>query len=295
MRATRAFVFPAQQTTPSGPREEIISLKIGKTLAQATLQRGLLTSSVMLTALLIWELVVRVFDIHPIVLPAPLRVLEVAWQEQVALLRGFAITGAAACSALLVSIVVGTAVAILFSQSPLMRIAFQPYVIFLQTVPIVAIAPLLITWFGYGFGTIVLVSTIISLFPIISNVTAGLISVDRNLVELFQLQDARRLQTLFKLRIPYAVSHLVLGMRISAGLTVIGAIIGELFVGSGAKYAGLGKLMTGWQNLARTDALLAVVMTSTLLGLVMLGAVNLTSRLLLRRWTDGSGFEKNAG
>ncbi len=247
----------------------------------------------MAVALLMWDLAVRIFDIHPIVLPSPIRVLQAGWQERIPLMRGFIITGAAAFSALLVSIIVGSLVAILFSQSPRIRIAFQPYVIFLQTVPIVAIAPLLITWFGYGFGTIVLVSTIISLFPIISNVTAGLISVDKNLVELFQLQGARRLQTLFKLRIPNAVSHLVLGMRISAGLTVIGAIIGELFVGSGAKFAGLGKLMTGWQNLAKTDALMAVVMTSTLLGLVMLGLVNLTSRWLLRRWTDGSGFEKN--
>ncbi len=168
---------------------------------------------------------------------------------------------------------------------------FSPYVVFLQTVPIVAIAPLLITWFGYYFTTVIMVATIISLFPIISNVTAGLTSVDRNLVELFRLNGASRLQTLLKLRVPYAVSHLVLGMRISSGMTVIGAIIGELFVGSGAQYAGLGKLMMGWQNLARTDALIAVVFTSTVLGLTMLAFVNLLSRVVLRRWTASSGFE----
>ena len=82
-------------------------------------------------------------------------------------------------------------------------------------------------------------------------------------------------------------------MRVSAGLTVIGAIIGELFVGSGAEYAGLGKLMTGWQILARTDALIAVVLTSTLLGLAMLNLVNLFGRLVLWRWTFNSGFEAN--
>jgi NitT/TauT family transport system permease protein len=262
--------------------------------SHGTLQQASLATAVLVVVFVVWESVVRVFQIAPIVLPAPSRVLHVAWLERIALGRGFLVTGAAAISALLVSILVGCSIAVLFSQSQRIRVAFQPYVVFLQTVPIVAIAPLLITWFGYGFGTIVLVSTIISLFPIISNVTAGLISVDRNLVELFQLQGATRLQTLLKLRIPYAVSHLVLGVRISAGLTVIGAIIGELFVGSGAKYAGLGKLMTGWQNLAKTDGLMAVVLASTLLGLVMLGGVNLASRLLLRRWTEGSGFEKNA-
>ncbi|MCA9131905.1 MAG: ABC transporter permease [Planctomycetales bacterium] len=250
------------------------------------------SSMIFLGFVLLWQVAVTALRIHPIILPSPLRVLGVAWQERTTLVEGFLATGAAALSGLAISIVLGVAIAILFSQSRLLRTAFYPYVIFLQTVPIVAIAPLLITWFGYGFKTVVLVSCIISLFPIISNVTAGLISVDQNLKDLFQLSGATRLQTLCKLRIPYAISHVILGARISAGLAVIGAIIGEFFVGSGAaSYAGLGTVMTGWQNLARTDALLAVVFISTLLGLCMLGIVNAISRLLLWRWTAGSGFE----
>jgi len=257
-------------------------------------QNGALAAGVLIAFLGIWYLAVRWSNVHPIVLPSPARVMQAAWLEREVLSRGFLVTGAAAISALLASVIVGSLLAMLFSQSSRLRIAFQPYVVFLQTVPIVAIAPLLITWFGYRFTTVILVSTIISLFPIISNVTAGLTSVDRNLVDLFQLNGATRLQTLVKLRIPNAVSHLVLGMRISSGMTVIGAIIGELFVGSGAKYAGLGKLMMGWQNLARTDALIAVVFTSTLLGLAMLTLVNLFSRLILYRWTASTGFEMNS-
>lgn len=255
------------------------------------LQNAALATGVLIAFLGIWYLVVRASKVHPIVLPSPARVLQVAWLEREVLSRGFLVTGAAAICALLASVLFGSLIAMLFSQSTRLRIAFQPYVVFLQTVPIVAIAPLLITWFGYRFTTVILVSTIISLFPIISNVTAGLTSVDRNLIDLFMMNGATRLQTLVKLRIPNAVSHLVLGMRISSGMTVIGAIIGELFVGSGAKYAGLGKLMMGWQNLARTDALIAVVFTSTLLGLTMLALVNLVSRVLLHRWTASSGFE----
>ncbi len=117
--------------------------------------------------------------------------------------------------------------------------------VFLQTVPIIAVAPLLITWSGYRWRTVVLVSVIISLFPIVSNVTAGLISVDKNLRDLFRLAHASRLQTLFKLHIPYAISHLVLGTRVSAGLSVIGAIVGEYCVGSsGIDTAGLGLIIT---------------------------------------------------
>jgi len=250
-----------------------------------------LATGVLVSFLAVWFLAVRLFNIHPIVLPSPMRVIQVAWLEREVLSRGFLVTGSAALCALLASVIVGSCIAMLFSQSARVRVAFQPYVVFLQTVPIVAIAPLLITWFGYYFTTVIMVATIISLFPIISNVTAGLTSVDRNLVELFRLNGASRLQTLLKLRVPYAVSHLVLGMRISSGMTVIGAIIGELFVGSGAQYAGLGKLMMGWQNLARTDALIAVVFTSTVLGLTMLAFVNLLSRVVLHRWTASSGFE----
>ncbi len=254
----------------------------------------MLSVAVLVTVVTAWHFAVRLFQIHPIILPEPLRVLKIAWIEREVLTQGFLITGAAAGCALLTSVIFGSAVAMLFSQSSGLRTAFQPYVVFLQTVPIVAIAPLLIIWFGYKFTTVVLIATIISLFPIISNVTAGLTSVDRNLVELFRLNGASRWQTLIKLRIPFAVSHLILGMRISSGMTVIGAIIGELFVGSVAQYAGLGKLMTNWQNLLRTDALFAVVLTSTLLGLGMLAIVNALSRFALSRWTASSGFETSS-
>lgn len=253
---------------------------------------ALLTPLVFLGFMVCWQLTILIFKIHPIILPAPSRVWAAARSEQNSLLEGFCVTGAAALLGLLASIILGTCVAIVFSQSRLLRSAFYPYVVFLQTVPIVAIAPLLITWFGYGFGTVVLVSCTISLFPIISNVTAGLVSVDESLKDLFRLNKASRLQVLLKLRIPYAVSYLILGTRVSAGLAVIGAIVGEFFVGNGATgYTGLGTLITGWQNLARTDALMAAVFTSTLLGLTMIVLVNFIATILLSRWTSGSGFE----
>ena len=256
------------------------------------LLKSVLATAAFVVFLCLWTAAVVAFRIHPIVLPTPLRVCQVAWSERWTLFQGFLSTGAASLLGLCLSVVVGSLIGVLFSQSRWLRSAFYPYVIFLQTVPIVAIAPLLITWFGYGFQTVVLVATIISLFPVVSNVTAGLISVDENLKDLFRLSRASRFQTLLKLRIPFAISHLILGTRISAGLAVIGAIVGEFFVGTGAStYAGLGTLMTGWQNLARTDALIAVIFVSTVLGLSMLGMVNLIAQTLLKRWTASSGFE----
>lgn len=249
---------------------------------------------VLMVMLLFWQVIVMWWKIHPIILPSPWQVGLAAWKERRALLVGLGLTGGAATLGLLASVSLGTMVAVLFSQSRWIRSAFYPYVVFLQTVPIVAIAPLLITWFGYGFRTVVMVACIISLFPIISNVTTGLLSIDENLKDLFRLRGATRWQTLVKLRIPLAISHLILGTRVSAGLAVIGAIIGEFFVGNGAGgYIGLGTLMTGWQNLARTDALMAVVLSSTLLGLLMIGGVNLLARRLLWRWTSSLNFESH--
>ena len=229
--------------------------------------------SVFLVFLGLWQAVVSWFHTPPMILPPPGGVLAAALREKSALLFGFCKTAGVALAALGISIAVGGGIAMVFSQARWLRVTLYPYVIFLQTVPIVAIAPLLITWFGYGFHTIVLVATIISLFPIISNVTAGLISVDTHLTDLFRLHAAGRWQTMWKLRIPFAVRSLILGARISAGLAVIGAIIGEFFVGeTSTSVAGLGTLIASWQRMVRTDAMIAAIITSTLLGLLVLEA-----------------------
>jgi NitT/TauT family transport system permease protein len=239
--------------------------------------------------LLLWHAIVSFWEIPQMILPRPGGVIAAAIREKRSLVVGFCMTAGVALCSLGLSVILGSAIAIVFSFSKWLRITLYPYVIFLQTVPIVAIAPLLITWFGYGFQTIVLVATIISLFPIVSNVTAGLISVDANLLDLFRLNGASRWQQLAKLQIPFAVRSLILGARISAGLAVIGAIVGEFFVGeTSTASAGLGTLIAGWQRMSRTDSMIAAILTSTLLGLFVLGTVNLLSRLLLKRWTAGT-------
>jgi NitT/TauT family transport system permease protein len=192
---------------------------------------------------------------------------------------------------LLASAVIGSAIAIVFSQSRVVRISFYPYVLFLQTVPIVAIAPLLILWFGNEFKTVVLVSCIISIFPVISNVTSGLISVNENLRDLFRMQSASRMQVLLKLSIPSAVPQLVLGLRISCGLAVIGAIVGEFFVGDRGAYEGLGTIITARQGNLNTASMIGAVIACALLGLVLLVFVNLIGTIVLRRWTKDVGFE----
>jgi NitT/TauT family transport system permease protein len=135
--------------------------------------------------IVVWQACIALFQIHPILLPSPGAVWQALWTERSVLLRATLVTGAAALCGLSASIVLGAIIAVLFSQSAKLRSALYPYVIFLQTVPIVAIAPLLIIWSGNNFRTIVLVSVIISIFPIVSNTTAGLMSINENLRDLF--------------------------------------------------------------------------------------------------------------
>ncbi len=252
-----------------------------------------LPASVLLIVIAAWQAIVTFTKIPPVVLPSPWSVVTEGWERREVLLRGTWITAQEAFCGFAGSLVLGFLIAVVFSQSRRARLALYPYVIFLQTVPIVAIAPLLIIWSGYNFRTIVLVTMIVSIFPVIANVTAGLISVDRQLSDLFDLLGASRWQVLTKLRMPSCIPSLVLGMRISCGLAVVGSIIGELFVGNGSSYEGLGTLMVKWQGRNWTAALIAAIFASTVLGIIFFGGVNLIAQTILRRWIVAAQFESD--
>ena len=243
---------------------------------------------------IVWHLVVQFFAIPKIILPSPIAVAQAFWNEKWILLKASWVTLKAAAVGLACSAILGSLIAILFSQSAMLRFAMYPYVIFLQTVPIVAIAPLLIMWSGNNFRTIVLVAIIISIYPVISNVTSGLLSINENYRDLFRMQAATRWQMLFKLRIPSSLSQLILGLRISSGLSVIGAIVAEFFVGNSGEYDGLGTIMTARQALLKTPELMAALVACTLLGILLFSIVNLIGRTLLGTWTKTDGFETDA-
>jgi NitT/TauT family transport system permease protein len=165
------------------------------------------------------------------------------------------------------SIVVGVLVALLFAQSRWVRKMLYPYTLLLQTVPIIAIAPLILMWVGAGTAAVTLIAFIISLAPIIANTTQGLISVEENLVHLFLMHNASRAQLLFKLRLPHAVPSLFVGIRIASGIAVIGAITGELYAGSSrVGEGGLGYSILYASSQLQTDYLFALVLAATVLG-----------------------------
>ena len=233
-----------------------------------------------------WHLSVVAWKIKPVLLPGPLLVARAIGRDFEKLLQAAGYTGAAAGMGFLSSLTVGTLIAFAFSQSRWIRNSGYPYAIFLQTVPIVAIAPLIVVWSGYGFHSVVLTAFIISLFPIIASGTAGLMGIDPDLLDYFRLNNASRWQVLWKLRLPSAVPALCTGAKTACGLSVVGAIVGEFFVGYVGKKHGLGYLIQLTSGQTKMAELFSAVLASTLLGVAIFSLVSLITAIILRRWYD---------
>jgi NitT/TauT family transport system permease protein len=236
-------------------------------------------------ATLLAEVAIRLADVPPLLLPRPSAVARAAWEQAGTLLPALASTARSVGLGLAASSSAGILAAVVLSSSRWVERAFYPYAIFFQVVPIVAIAPLLVIWFGYGTRAVVAAAFVVSVFPVIANTLTGLLSVDPALRDLFRLYGASRLATLRKLSLPWALPYVLTGLRIAAGLAVIGAIVGE-FVGGG----GLGVVVLEAMRQQRTDLVFAAVLYASGLGLVLFAAVNLASGLALRRW-HGLGRE----
>ena len=239
--------------------------------------------------LLAWIGIIYKLQIQSFMLPTPMAVVSAARERFPSLLTSLAITSAAAAGGLAAAIVVGVLVAIFFAQSRWLRRMFYPYTILLQTVPIVAVAPLILMWIGPGIFSVALIAFIICLSPIIANTTQGLISVDRNLVDLFAMNNASRTQIMLKLRLPHALPALFTGVRISSGIAVIGAITGELFAGSArVGVGGIGYALEYARSQLETDYLFALVAAATVLGFTFFFSVMFFEWFFLHKWHESA-------
>lgn len=238
---------------------------------------------VLMGVLLIWDLYVRVTHTPDYLLPMPTAVIRSLLTDR-RLLSSLGWTALAALSGFAASGVLGVLIAITLSASPILRRAFYPYTLFFQTVPIVAIAPMLLFWFPPGLELVAVCAFIVSVFPVIANTLAGLMATDPALIDLFRLYGARPLAGLWKLRLPSALPGIFTGLRIAAGLSVIGTIVAEFLVGQIVGEVGLGVRVVGGIHDSHMDEVFAAVILASLLGLAMFGAVNLAAHLTLRRW-----------
>ena len=185
---------------------------------------------------------------------------------------------------LAVAIAVGTLVPVAMIQARWIEWSIYPWAVVLQTIPILAIVPLIGFWFQFGFSSRVLVCVLISLFPIITNTLFGLKSSDQAHHDLFTLQRASRIQRLLKLQLPGALPAIVSGWRIAAGLSVVGAIVGDFFFRQGDP--GIGRLIDDYRARLQSKQLFAAVALSSLLGLVVFWGFGLLGTLLVGSWHE---------
>ena len=235
---------------------------------------------------LFWEIACRAWNVPVFLLPKPSDIAIKLASDWPTLLGALGITLRVALQAFAASIVLGTLIAFLFVQSRIIEKSLFPYAVLLQVTPIVAIAPLIVIFIKNTQAALTVCATVIAIFPIISNTTIGLRSVDPGLVNLFRMNRAGRLATLVRLRIPSALPYFFGGLRISSGLALIGAVVGEFVAGTGGRSSGLAYeiLQSGFQlDIPRMFAALFLI---TLAGVGLFVVMVVLSRLALGHWHE---------
>ncbi len=222
-------------------------------------------------------------------LPAPHEVVRVGFLDSAnlsELLHGLALTTEVALAGLAIAMVLGVGAALLMSQARWLELSLYPWAVVLQTIPILALVPLIGFWVGFGLDSRVIVCVLIALFPIIANTLFGLHSAEAGLRDLFALHGAGRLTRLRKLLIPASLPAMFAGFRISAGLSVIGAIVGDFFFKQGDP--GLGILIDLYRSRLESERMFAAIILSSLLGIAVFLFFGWLGRRVVGRWYRAS-------
>jgi NitT/TauT family transport system permease protein len=254
--------------------------------------RILLPIAVLVAGLAIWEFVVRLNDIPPYVLPGPGAVFRTLVDDWPVLSRSLLTTLVTTFEGFVAAAVGGIALALLFNQSKWLEYSLFPYAVILQVTPVIAIAPLLLIYLPQQSAVIVC-AWIVGFFPVLSNTTLGLNSVDRNLAGLFQLYGASRMQTLRYLKWPAALPFILGGLRIAGGLSLIGAVVAEIAAGSAGAGSGLAFRIAESGYRLNIPRMFAALLLLSAAGIVIYALLALASHLVLRRWHESAlGKEK---
>ncbi|QPF92401.1 ABC transporter permease [Bradyrhizobium commune] len=237
--------------------------------------------------LLAWELVVRVKEIPPYVLPAPSAIVLTLIRDWAVLSQSLATTLLTTLEGFVAASLGGIALALLFNQSKWVEYSLFPYAVVLQVTPVIAIAPLLLIYLEQQTAVVVC-AFIVAFFPVLSNTTLGLNSVDRNLAGLFRLYGASPPQTLRFLKLPAALPYILGGLRIAGGLSLIGAVVAEIAAGTAGAGSGLAYRIAESGYRLNIPRMFAALLLLSLAGIVIYGVLALISHLVLRRWHESA-------
>jgi NitT/TauT family transport system permease protein len=221
------------------------------------------------------------------ILPTPGAIVTALQTNSAALSRAALNTTEAALLGFGLAVMVSTLFALALSLSQLIRISLYPYLMILQMTPVIIFAPILQLWVGPGLKSVTIITFLICFFPLVVNTTQGLRATDRNLVELFAMWRATRLQQLIHLRVPAALPYFFTGLRIAATLTPIAALVGDYTAGSSAgDGGGLGFQAIIYSSQAKYPALFATAVVTCTIGFIFTAAVLALSWFALHKWHD---------
>jgi NitT/TauT family transport system permease protein len=221
------------------------------------------------------------------VLPSPIAVMRTLVTDWTILWDSLLTTLLTTLEGFIAAAVGGIALALVFNQSKWLEYSLFPYAVILQVTPVIAIAPLLLIYLPQQTAVIVC-AWIVGFFPVLSNTTLGLNSVDRNLTGLFQLYGASRLQTLSLLKLPAALPYILGGLRIAGGLSLIGAVVAEIAAGSAGAGSGLAYRIAESGYRLNIPRMFAALLLLSCAGIVIYTLLALTSHFLLRRWHESA-------
>ena len=232
--------------------------------------------------IVLWQLAVTVFGVREYLLPSPARVLDAMFSSQTRWLDHILVTGAASFGAFLIAAVGGVILGTMIAWSSLMNRALMPFLVFVNTLPKVAIAPLFLLWLGYGILPNMLIGALIGFFPVVINTAVGLSQIDDDMLDLGRVFNAPKWKVFAKIRIPNAYPYILSALKVTATAAVVGAIVGE-FV---ASQNGLGYVIITSQSSMNTPLAFGALVWISVLGLLLFGAVAVLSRVLAP-WAEG--------
>jgi NitT/TauT family transport system permease protein len=234
----------------------------------------------------LWEVGFRLASVPVYLFPKPSDIFASLLQNGPSLLRALLVTLRVTLQAFVAAVILGTLIAFMFVQSRAIEVSLFPYAVLLQVTPVVAIAPLVIILVKNTQASLTICATLVALFPIISNTTLGLRSVEPGLANYFRMNRASRLKTLIKLRIPGALPYFFGGLRISSGLALIGAVVAEFVAGTGGRSSGLAYEILDAGFTLDIPRMFAALFLITLTGVVLFAAMVALSHLALANWHE---------
>jgi NitT/TauT family transport system permease protein len=250
--------------------------------------KWLLPLAIMILAIWLWDRICVWNEIPKYILPRPGVVLQTLHDDAGLLFSSLLVTLRITFLSLLLAVVGGVGLAVLFAQSKWVEMSFFPFAIVLQVTPIVAIFPLINIYVDNQTTKLLLCAWIVAFFPILSNTTLGLNSVDRNLLDMFKLNGATRWQQLRYLRLPAAMPYFLGGLKIAGGLSLIGAVVAEFVAGATGQSSGLASRIIEAGYRLNAPRLFAALILISLTGILIFLVLSLISHLILRRWHESA-------